>query len=62
MICRDCGRVDGLKVTIEGKEAVCESCLAYRAGCQHKRVKLYKDFVDGSVYSICRNCSHRQEL
>lgn len=62
MMCRDCGRLDGLKIITKNKEAICESCLAYQSGCRHTRVKIYKDFSDGTKYSICQHCSHQQEL
>lgn len=62
MLCRDCGRLDGLKIITKNKEAVCKSCLAFQSGCRHTRVKTYKDFSDGTRYTICQQCSHRQEL
>lgn len=62
MMCRDCGRLDGLKTITDKKEAICEHCLKFQDGCKHSRTKVYKDFTDGTVYTICRNCSYRQEL
>lgn len=62
MMCKDCGRIDGLKILIQEKEIVCELCLARRNGCQHQRARIYKDFVDGGHYSICKQCGYRQEL
>ena len=64
MICKDCGRVDGLKILIRDKVILCKQCEYNRnkkEGCQHARVKIYKDFADGTYYSICKLCGYRQE-
>lgn len=61
MLCKDCGRLDGLKILIATKEIVCKECFAKRNGCTHPRVRTYKDFDTGDYYTICKTCGVRNE-
>jgi hypothetical protein len=62
MICKECGRVDGLKILLDKKEIVCKQCLAKINGCKHHRVKVYKDFSTGGSYRICKECGEQNEM
>lgn len=59
MECKECGRLDGLKIMLREKAVVCEQCLAKINGCEHRRFKIYKT-PDGGHYSICKNCGERK--
>ena len=62
MKCKECGRIDGLKIMLDRKEIVCKQCLARLAGCMHTKLKIYRDPSSGENYGICKECGDRKEL
>jgi len=64
MMCKECGRLDGLKIMLREKAIVCKKCLAKINGCKHSRTKVYKNFTDpeGGSYTVCKDCGEQRDL
>lgn len=64
MMCKECGRLDGLKIMIHEKQILCKQCHAKLNGCKHAKTKVYRNLEDpkGGSYSICKDCGERNEI
>lgn len=59
MMCRDCGRLDGLKIMIHEKQILCKQCHAKKNGCKHTRSKVYKS--NEGIRTVCKDCGEQNE-